>query len=459
MGLLICRYTGQAKGRLPRESTEKVESFTDKPRDTEAPAGIYQFFVTAGPDMGKVFPLRAELMVIGGKEPGRSPEANEVLLQDEAIPGEQLHVMWNSKESRYGIIRVEHSPLPSYIKRGPEDFETQLVICSDRHTLIEEGDRLHMGGTELKLIICQEPGGKTKGEKSRSPGPGGVDPQDSRKMKSISLQLPRKTGHTADTEKSKSPVARHEKPPRKLEQKKQELEKTDALSRSDSPAIKPDFELSVLSGPDKGLCYSFLQSDLIEERLITIGKRGLWAHAIELDEAGVEPVQAGLLYRQGKISIIHEGTETPIFLNSQVLEPGATMELEDGMNIQLGKTLFRFSDLRGEGGAQSLMYMLMLIEGVPDDKGMTWAVEKKRTTLGRSEECNIVFSDPDLSPVHARITRKEGKIAIELLSSSGLSLVNGVSLIKGRERQLLPGDLIRLSALTLLRLVAENHER
>jgi len=457
MGLLLFRYAGRAHGKGAGDTTRKVEQpFSEgNLRETGALACTYQFLVTAGPDRGKAFPLKSEFMTIGGKGPGQVPGVGEVLLADDAVPGEHLFVAWNVKEGRYGVIKVESSSLPTYIRRGGDDFETELVIGPERHTLLEEEDRLSMGVTEMRFLRSREQGAKAKGEKS--PENRHDSSGESKRMKSISLQLPRRAARAGEEERS--PVAKPEKPLKKTEGKKYEQEKTDALGAVDAPVIKPDFQLDILSGPDKGICYSFLESDLMEERLITIGRRGLMAHAIELDEAGSEPMQAALIYRDGKLFMIGEGMTTPIFLNSQVLEPGSPMELKDGMHIQLGKTLLRFSDLRSRGETKPLRFMLMLIEGTTQDRGMARVIEKKKTTLGRADECDIVFSDSDLSPVHARVTLKDGKAAIELMGSSGLSLVNGVSLVRGRERSLLPGDLIRLSALTLLRLVVENPER
>jgi pSer/pThr/pTyr-binding forkhead associated (FHA) protein len=458
MGLLLFRFAGRWQGMPAGERDEKAEPpmFREKPRETGALSLIYQLAVSLGPDKGKTFPLGAELVMIRGREhDSQVTGSNEIFLNDRALPSEHLLLVWNVKENGYGIIKVETSPLSSVIIKSSGNSESELEIASDHHSILEVGDRLRMGLTELVFLkLTDSLPEKVPDQVVREP-----EQQESRKLKSISLQLPRKSDQTLDMERSKGLAHNGDKVSKKHDLRWAEQEKTDEIRGRSSPALKPDFQLTVLSGPDKGLCYSFLQADMQEERLITMGKRGFWAHAIELDEPGGEHVQAGLLFRHGKMSLVNEGGELPVFVNSRSLEPGQVQELSEGMLIQIGRILFCFSDMRHGGNLPTQKYCLMIIEGASRDRGTSFRLEKKKTTLGCSGECDLVLSDPDLSPLHMRIVQREGKVFLELLCSTGLSLVNGVSLVKSRERQILPGDLVRLSSLTLLRLATESQER
>ena len=66
--------------------------------------------------------------------------------------------------------------------------------------------------------------------------------------------------------------------------------------------------------------------------------------------------------------------------------------------------------------------------------------------IGRSMDCDIVLSDPQVSRLHARLDKNEdGWVLVDLESQNG-TLVNGV---KVREKILAPGDVIQLGAASL----------
>lgn len=81
---------------------------------------------------------------------------------------------------------------------------------------------------------------------------------------------------------------------------------------------------------------------------------------------------------------------------------------------------------------------------VPDGRRQPIPVTKRRITVGRSEDCDIVAPSPIVSTVHLEITYDAGEwLVTDLESSNGTSL-NGEPLAPHRPARIVHGDSIRL---------------
>lgn len=85
--------------------------------------------------------------------------------------------------------------------------------------------------------------------------------------------------------------------------------------------------------------------------------------------------------------------------------------------------------------------MLILQRG--SDAGMTWPLEHKMLTIGRSPDCDIVLDDRQVSRIHARVLWRDGQYEIEDLGSKNGTHLNGRDVI-GRHA-LRDGDEIQIA--------------
>jgi len=85
--------------------------------------------------------------------------------------------------------------------------------------------------------------------------------------------------------------------------------------------------------------------------------------------------------------------------------------------------------------------MLILQRG--SETGMTWPLEHKMVTIGRSPDCDIVLDDRQVSRIHARVIWCKDHYEIEDLGSKNGTHVNGRELL-GRQ-PLHDGDEIQIA--------------
>ncbi|MBM4465178.1 MAG: FHA domain-containing protein [Chloroflexi bacterium] len=69
------------------------------------------------------------------------------------------------------------------------------------------------------------------------------------------------------------------------------------------------------------------------------------------------------------------------------------------------------------------MPTLIMQEG--QEAGRSWPVEKDRVTIGRSEDCDVVLIERQVSRRHAQIRRLDGQYVLEDLGSRNGTYVNG----------------------------------
>jgi pSer/pThr/pTyr-binding forkhead associated (FHA) protein len=91
---------------------------------------------------------------------------------------------------------------------------------------------------------------------------------------------------------------------------------------------------------------------------------------------------------------------------------------------------------------------LIVVEG--QRPGLSVRLERDETTIGRSDDSDLVLSSSVVSAVHARVARTAQGFAIEDAESTNGVLVNGKALARGERRALEHGDAITISDHLLL---------
>ncbi|MDQ7824111.1 MAG: FHA domain-containing protein [Candidatus Eremiobacteraeota bacterium] len=430
MGYLIAEFREDASSMDGQSHSEKEEPsfFAGIPRHDRIPESSFSLRVIEGDDRGMLFPLSENLMILGRREKTEmTMGSNEILLHDMALPAEHLLFAWNVKEKKFSVIKVESSILLSKVQRKSADFETILDIDSEGHTLLEEGDLISTGSSLLRYEKSREapPSEPPAPEPSSGEPPSlhiSIDLADSKKARSIALALPRKSPFTA--ERSGEGPAR-------------------------GPELDADCQIEVLEGPDRGTLYTLISADLREGRYLSVGYReGPRVNDLPLSDRAADNIQASFVKRNGILHLRNESEEVALILNGEPQKGNHFFPLQAGDEIRIGETRLIMKEYR-TGGARAA-YRIEVREGVESDRGKTCGLESCPLRIGTEGGCEIRLSDDTVSPLHARITSREGKFFIEHLCATGQTLVNGLSMVKGSERLLRSDDCIRLSGKSLL---------
>ncbi|MGV8119819.1 MAG: FHA domain-containing protein [Candidatus Xenobiia bacterium LiM19] len=208
--------------------------------------------------------------------------------------------------------------------------------------------------------------------------------------------------------------------------------------------IDPDYELSILAGPDRGNHISFLRRDLREGKSIRLGRRQCIFNDIQLQDEQIGEVQATFFFKRGRFHIRNDNRDTPLYLNGDPVSSRDETELSSGDTLTCGDTVMVLRDRKtafrpGE-------YIVEVTEGEDSDRGKAFELNRETVTIGRAAHCDIVLSDPDIKSIHAAITCKSATFIVQQLSEDGVMYLNGVSIMVESPRELHPGDLVRLSS-------------
>ncbi|MBQ7502606.1 FHA domain-containing protein [bacterium] len=208
-----------------------------------------------------------------------------------------------------------------------------------------------------------------------------------------------------------------------------------------------DYAIVYESGSQRGKEITLLASEMGKERTLTVGSPGLRANDIEVSEPGIANDQALIRYTSGRFYLIN--FQRDIKVNDLVLESGEQAPLMSGDLIILGETVLRFR----ERSANEVLntYCLEIIESNDHDMvGKTFDLTKKRNTLGRDRNSDIVLPDPEVSRSHCILNNRAGKYFLQHRSETNPTFINGISVTAGGERQINPGDKIQVSSRTIL---------
>lgn len=88
-----------------------------------------------------------------------------------------------------------------------------------------------------------------------------------------------------------------------------------------------------------------------------------------------------------------------------------------------------------------------------DEIGKTYRITKPKTTVGRTDECDIPISDEQVSRKHACLILADQSVTIEDLGSTNGTLVNGLKIDKIRLKN---NDRIQIGSLTMFKFYCEE---
>jgi len=137
-----------------------------------------------------------------------------------------------------------------------------------------------------------------------------------------------------------------------------------------------------------------------------------------------------------------------------VQDLGATNTVRIGGAPITSHTL-RDGDVMDIAGQVALRFLLMAAVAAPaQEQGLALDQElaldqRKVTTIGRAEGCDLRLAHPTVSLHHARISPEAGRRVIEDLGSTNGTFVNGILLGRGERRVLTPGDVIQIGSVRL----------
>ena len=98
-------------------------------------------------------------------------------------------------------------------------------------------------------------------------------------------------------------------------------------------------------------------------------------------------------------------------------------------------------------------YGLLAESGVTSDQDRIFPLTRQRLLIGRGKACDVRLSDLEVSRVHLGLAYGDGQFSVQHRSETNPTFLNGLSLLPGTVRKIKEGDRIRLSSLTVLRLV------
>lgn len=397
------------KEKRRRESTVLWEKFKagEERGEKEVDSG-YKLIVVEGPDKGDSFDLDKNLMIIGKrKSAGDIRDTYGILLSDSALPDELALLVWNQNEGKYNIFQSEDSPVAIKLFRVMETAEGSRIVGREFQNILEDKDSIMAGQTVMVVHKATEeetPDAKVDIEKelNREPPAG---------MEGVGLTAP--------------------------------------------GSFRIDFVFEVIDGPGKGQKISLLSDEMTEGKIITFGNRGnTRQNDIELEDEAIINTQGYLEFSEGNLYLINESEQAEVMVNKYVINENEKIVLNSGDHIRIGDTILGFTDNRVLAALRN--YSLVVIAGEEDDKAKRFPLTRTTAFIGRGSACDVRVLDPEVSRLHSVFTFKSGRFHLEHKSNVNPTFVNGVSLKKGQDRIVFPGDKIYLSGKTILQLIRAN---
>jgi len=213
-----------------------------------------------------------------------------------------------------------------------------------------------------------------------------------------------------------------------------------------------DFLVGYEEGSRKGQRVALLGPELSDDRVVTIGAPGERINDIEVDDPEIANDQAILKYRSGRFTLVNSRTE--IQVNSLTLGDGDQVVLMTGDRIHLGRTVLVFLERRVVDALKNLA--LEVVEGGQADLGRIFELNKERLMIGRGRNCDVRLADPEISRIHCVLVHRNGRFYVQHRSDTNPTFINGISVLPGAERQVVVGDRIQVSSLSVLKFRFRN---
>ena len=222
-------------------------------------------------------------------------------------------------------------------------------------------------------------------------------------------------------------------------------------SEDEEPAGAPSlFVLAVTAGPDTGQTFTVYALDT------TLGRgnpSGAPAASIRLSDPTISSQQAVIRVSDGEGELEHlESATNPTRVNG---EPITRHRLQPGDQIQFGRSVLEvrsakrskrlvredsvvLGDPSSTRSADTRMFaalterpdqqpdgMLTVISGLPDAIGTSFSLYAPKTTIGRSENCDVTIPEETVSRRHCALEWESGVVVLVQHSLVNPTLVNG----------------------------------
>jgi pSer/pThr/pTyr-binding forkhead associated (FHA) protein len=142
----------------------------DNAGQQELPQG-FRLTVAEGPDRGKSFSVTETLMIIGKLAGGNDPRIGQgVLLSDQTLPREAALLIWQSRESTYGILEAEHNTASIVVRRVISGNRREVPVHGNDPLSLQDGDVIQIGETVLVLGRAQGSAQRQRPNQGSAPG-------------------------------------------------------------------------------------------------------------------------------------------------------------------------------------------------------------------------------------------------------------------------------------------------
>jgi pSer/pThr/pTyr-binding forkhead associated (FHA) protein len=376
----------------------------------------YRLVIVEGPDKGKTFDLDKNLMIIGRrKHAADMRDTYGILLSDQTLPEELALLLWNDHEKRFCIYQGESEQAPLKLFRIIEHEDGAKVVGRDFENTLEDRDAIRAGKTVMvmhKLTSEETCEAKVDIERELLVGQDFVTEE---------VMIPQLAGGTFTAQGS----------------------------------FRVDYVFEIIEGEDKGHKISFLSDEMVDGKIITLGSPGNnRQNDVELNDPDINNKQGSFEFTGGNLFLVNEYGETEIVVNSDNVGKGERFLLNNGDKIRIGKTILSFFDNRTLAALRK--YSLVVIAGGEQDQAIKFPLTKTMMFIGRGSACDVRVHDPEVSRLHAVFSFKNGRFYLEHKSKVNPTFVNGISLKKGQDRIIFPGDKIYLSSTSVIQLVRKR---
>jgi pSer/pThr/pTyr-binding forkhead associated (FHA) protein len=141
----------------PTPAPSRRAARLDSVDDSDSIVSGMKLVVTEGPDRGSVFVLDKAVLFIGRRDNVEDTRgANGILLNDEALPREQVLLAWNEREHTYGIFQNESTHVTTRIHRMVSGRSETLQLAANMQALLKLNDVIRLADTSLRLCSEEE---------------------------------------------------------------------------------------------------------------------------------------------------------------------------------------------------------------------------------------------------------------------------------------------------------------
>lgn len=478
--------------------------------DIQGNEAVYELVVAKGPDQGKTFALKDMVMILGQKQgPDDERDAQGVLLNDATLQSEIGMFVWQGREGAYGLLASESNMQIIEVERIERGQKRRIRVDTQSSILLKTADEIQVGLTTLRVqkigqplpqielvrpaqppvhgsfesppsMTTSRPSPKAPGKptslrsrpttgfesvKSTSPQRGfPSEPGPPRPTPPPAVQMPSDDdvpiwakgtllpGMGESQAKQPTPGV----PPAvststsSLDLAKPKMIDQDAMEWGNRPNV--DFLLEFLAGPLRGCQISLSKADLERVNRLNAGAPGMRHNELSLEGPDITNEAFHLIMEGGRFSLCSESVSGLLIVNRSPMKTGDRVVLMTGDIISLGTTKIRFLE---RSVVQFLSrYGLLAESGVTADQDRIFPLNRQRLLIGRGKACDVRLSDLEVSRVHLGLALSDETFSVQHRSETNPTFLNGLSLLPGTVRKIKEGDRIRLSSLTVLKLVS-----